>query len=50
MEDVGIFQGHLVYFVAVWYFMVIQTFVFALVCCTKKNLASLNPTSNMFCP
>jgi hypothetical protein len=39
MEDVGIFNGHLVYFVAIC-----GNFVYfspVLVCCTKKQLATL---------
>jgi hypothetical protein len=38
MEDVGIFYGHLAYFVAIWYIFPV------LVCCTKKNLATLVET------
>jgi hypothetical protein len=48
MEDVGIFYGHLVYFIAIWYILwQIGTFFrhlvyfSVLVCCTKKNLATL---------
>jgi hypothetical protein len=35
MEDVGLFYDHLVHFVGIWYIFPI------LVCCTKKNLATL---------
>jgi hypothetical protein len=38
MEDVGRFYGHLIYFVALWYIFPV------LVCCTKKNLATLQTT------
>jgi hypothetical protein len=55
MEDVGIFNGHLVYFRAIWYifvpfgtfcghlvhFMVIWYIFPVLVCCATKNLAIL---------
>jgi hypothetical protein len=51
MEDVGLFYGHLVYFTAICYtyvfcghlkhFMVIWYIFPILVCCTKKNLATL---------
>jgi hypothetical protein len=48
MEDVGIFYGHLVYFIAIKNifgnlvnFMVIWHIFPILVCCTKKNLATL---------
>jgi hypothetical protein len=55
MEDVGIFYGHLVYFMADWYiletigkfyghlvhFLVIWFIFPVLVCCTRKNLATL---------
>jgi hypothetical protein len=50
MEDVGIFYGHLVYFMAIgymWWQIVIfylclfGAFFTVLVCCTKKNLATL---------
>jgi hypothetical protein len=37
----GIFYGHLAYFVAIWYIFTV------LVCCIKKNLATLNPTKVM---
>jgi hypothetical protein len=42
-EDVGIFYGHLVYLFCrhFVYFMVIWYIVPVLVCCTKKNLATL---------
>jgi hypothetical protein len=41
MVDVGIFYGHLAYFVAIWYIFG-NLYVFpVLVCCTKKNLATL---------
>jgi hypothetical protein len=35
MEDFSIFYGHLVYFVEIWYIFLV------LVCCNKKNLATL---------
>jgi hypothetical protein len=35
MEDVGIFYGHLVYSTGIWYIFPV------LVCCAKKNLATL---------
>jgi hypothetical protein len=42
MDDVGIFYDHLVYFTAIgnilWSFGI---FFLVLVCCTKKNLATL---------
>jgi hypothetical protein len=44
MEDVGLFYGHSVYFVAIfciWLFVIFFPF---LVCCTNKNLATLKPT------
>jgi hypothetical protein len=49
MEAVGIFHGHVVYFKAVWYicwpfgiFYIGIWYIFpVLVCCTKKNLATL---------
>jgi Na+/H+-dicarboxylate symporter len=42
MEDVGIFYGHLVYFVAIWCILwLFGMFSPVLVCCTKKNLATL---------
>jgi hypothetical protein len=50
MEDVGIFNGHLVYFTAIW--CILWTFGLfcsnlymypVLVYCTKKNLATLLP-------
>jgi hypothetical protein len=55
MEDVGIFYGHLSYFMGIWpilwpvgifyaplfYFIVIWYIFPILVCCTKKNLATL---------
>jgi hypothetical protein len=51
MEDVGIFYGHLVHFMAFWYilwtFGIVRgnlIFIFpVLVFCTKKNLATLLP-------
>jgi hypothetical protein len=44
MDDVGIFHWHLVYFMDIWY---ILWYFNVLVCCTKKNLATLpgEPTS-----
>jgi hypothetical protein len=48
MEAVGIFYGHLVYFVAVWnIFWSFSIFSPVLVCCTKKNLATL-PSIRIF--
>jgi hypothetical protein len=56
MEDVRIFYGHLVYFAAIWYsflpfgiLWLFGTFSPGLVCCTKKNLATLiaMPALNM---
>jgi hypothetical protein len=46
MEDVDIFYGHLVYFTAIrnilWPLGMVVWYVFPLlVCCTKKNLATL---------
>jgi hypothetical protein len=48
MEGDGIFYGHLIYFVAIWYilrpfgvFRGIWDIFIVLVCCTKKNLATL---------
>jgi hypothetical protein len=50
MEDVGIlpiwpfglFYGYFVYFVAIWYILwLFDMFFPVLVCCTKKNLATL---------
>jgi hypothetical protein len=43
MEDVGMFYGRLVYFTAMWYtYCVAIWYTFTvLVCCTKKNLATL---------
>jgi hypothetical protein len=48
MEDVGIFYGHLVYFMAVWHilhlfgiFIGISVHFTVLVSCTKINLATL---------
>jgi hypothetical protein len=49
MEDVGILYGHLVYFTAIWYILCtfglfyshLVYFFPVLVCCTKKNLATL---------
>jgi hypothetical protein len=38
MEDVGIFYYHLVYFIVIWYIFPV------LVCCAKKNLATLLAT------
>jgi hypothetical protein len=38
----GIFCGHLVYFVAIWYILwIFGIFFHILVCCSKKNLATL---------
>jgi hypothetical protein len=42
MENDGLFYGHLVDFTAIWYFLLsFGTFFHVLVCCTKKNLATL---------
>jgi hypothetical protein len=49
MEDVGIFYGHSVYFMAIWYILwlfgifygYLVYFSPVLVCCTEKNLATL---------
>jgi hypothetical protein len=48
MEDVGVLYGHLIYFSAIWYifrpFGIIYVFCIiipVLVCCPKKNLATL---------
>jgi hypothetical protein len=35
LRTYGIFYGHIIYFVAIWYIFPV------LVCCTKKNLATL---------
>jgi hypothetical protein len=52
MENFGVFLGHLVilvplwytYFMATWYFCVRFGILFPiLVCCTEKNLATLVP-------
>jgi hypothetical protein len=53
MEDIGtyilrpfgLFNDHLVYFVAIWYMLwLFGIFFRVLVCCTKKNLATLLAT------
>jgi hypothetical protein len=42
MRPFGIFCGNLVYFVAIWYIVwLFGIFIPVLVCCTKKNLATL---------
>jgi hypothetical protein len=42
MEDVGILYGHLVYLQLFWYVLWLFGIFFpVLVCCTKKNLATL---------
>jgi hypothetical protein len=42
MEDVRIFYGYLEYFMAIWYiFGKFGVFSPILVCCVKKNLATL---------
>jgi hypothetical protein len=42
MEDVGKLYGHLVYLKAIWYILwLFGIFFYALVCCTKKDLATL---------
>jgi hypothetical protein len=41
LQKFGIFCGHLVYFVAIWYILWSFGRFFVLVCCTKKNLATL---------
>jgi hypothetical protein len=38
----GISYGYLVYFTAIWYIILV------LVCCDKKNMATLVPTGSMF--
>jgi hypothetical protein len=41
-EDVGIFYVHFVNFPATWHILwLLGTFLPVLVCCTKKNLATL---------
>jgi hypothetical protein len=64
IENVGIFYGHLVYFKAVWsilwpfgifydhliYFMAIWYIFPVLVCCIKKNLATLRAVLKNFLP
>jgi hypothetical protein len=45
MDDVGIFYGHLVYFTVIWYTLLsFGIFLPVLLCCNKKNLATLNHT------
>jgi hypothetical protein len=55
MEDVGIFNGHLVYFTAIYveYYVAIGyilwlfgNFFHVLVCCPKKNLETLVSTTS----
>jgi hypothetical protein len=41
MEDVGIIYGHLIFFVAIEYFYIYLEHFPVLVCCIKKNLATL---------
>jgi hypothetical protein len=49
MEDVGIFYGHLIYFTAIWYFLLPSGIFYGhlvyispvLVCCITRNLATL---------
>jgi hypothetical protein len=41
MKEIGLFYGHLVYFVAIRIFMVILNICCGVLCCTKKNLATL---------
>jgi hypothetical protein len=42
MEDVDTFYEHLVYFVAIFVYFIVIWYIFpVLVCCTKKNLATL---------
>jgi hypothetical protein len=64
MEDVGTFYGHSVYFmatlsilwpfgigtyvVAIWLCMVIWCIFPVLLCCTKKNLETLDPRPSAF--
>jgi hypothetical protein len=47
VEDVGIFHGHLVYFMAIWYilwpFGIFYGHLVNLVYCTETNLATLLP-------
>jgi positive regulator of sigma E activity len=47
MEDVGIFDVHLVYFTAIWYFLWPLVFFMVIwyVAHAKKNLATLNWTA-----
>jgi hypothetical protein len=43
LRPFGLFCGHLVYFVAIWYILwPFGIFFHVLVCCTKKNLATLD--------
>jgi hypothetical protein len=38
----GIIYGHLVYFITIWFVLMVPWYIFpALVCCTRKNLATL---------
>jgi hypothetical protein len=47
MEYVDKFYGHLVYFAAIWYILWSSGIFFpVLVCCSKKNLATLLPIAN----
>jgi hypothetical protein len=55
MENVAIFYGHLEYFTAVWYILwpfgnVVAVGIFPpiLVCCAKKNLATLTKTAWLY--
>jgi hypothetical protein len=42
MDDVGIFYGRFVYFATIWYILwTLGIFFPFLVCCAKKNLATL---------
>jgi hypothetical protein len=54
---IGLFCGHLVYFVAIWYILWLLGILFpVLMCCTKKNLATLIYAANVgacllkYCP
>jgi hypothetical protein len=55
MKDVDLFYGHLIYFTANWYtcydhlaYFVVIWYIFpVLVCCTKKNLATLDKSETV---
>jgi hypothetical protein len=45
MEEIGKFYDHLVHFTAIWYILCLFDIISpVLVCCTKKNLATLHET------